>query len=69
MAAMVGDNYWIVVGPVVFLLTLLWIGMVLWAARRERQGKSRATRVEASHRGSVSGGIIEGSPGSAEPAR
>lgn len=64
MAAMVGANYLIVAGPVVFLLTLLvWIGMVLWVARRERQGKGRGTtRAEASHRGATSGGITEGSP-------
>jgi hypothetical protein len=64
MTAMVGDNYWIVVGPIVFTVGLLaWLGMVLWARRRERQGKGRGTtRGRASHRGPVSGGIIEGSP-------
>jgi hypothetical protein len=57
---MTGANYWLVVGPAVFALAVLvWIGLVVLAARRRR--KYGAAR-NATDRGPVSGGRIEGSP-------
>jgi hypothetical protein len=55
-----GANYWLIVGPVVFALALVvWIALVVRAARRRRR---YGIGHDVADRGPVSGGRIEGSP-------
>jgi hypothetical protein len=55
-----GDNYWIVVGPVIFALAIaVWISLVLRAALHRRRYK---TVSEQPDRGDVTGGRIHGDP-------
>jgi hypothetical protein len=55
-----GTNYWLVIGPAVFALALVvWIGLVVRAARRRRRYGGGG---EQADRGVVSGGRIQGAP-------
>lgn len=65
MSTHLGNNYWLIVGPLVVLLAIVfWIFLTLRAARK---GASKVPRGEVGddrpHRGAVQGGIIEGDPG------
>ncbi|HEV7934526.1 MAG TPA: hypothetical protein VGP70_19750 [Actinomadura sp.] len=66
LAETLGNNYWMVIGPLVFTLALaIWIWLVVSATRRERRyTRSRGVHARGgeSRRGPVRGGIIEGSP-------
>ncbi len=57
---MTGDNYWLVVGPLVIAATIVfWIALVTYADHRRRHyGPAEG----GERRGPVSGGTIEGSP-------
>jgi hypothetical protein len=56
---MTGDNYWLVVGPVVFFLTLIgWVVLLLVGGSRDR----RYRHEDLGKRGAVAGAIVEGSP-------
>jgi hypothetical protein len=54
-----GNIFWLIVGPLVFVVTLaVWLILVVHAARRQRHyGTGRDAQ-----RGPVAGGMIEGSP-------
>ncbi len=57
---MTGDNYWLVVGPIVFFVTLIgWVVLLLVGGTRERHYK----REDIGKRGPAAGAIVEGSPG------
>lgn len=58
----VGDNYWLVLGPIIVVLGLVAWVFVLMRVARKKNDYSHA-RGEGSHRGVVQGGIIEGDPG------
>jgi hypothetical protein len=66
LANTLGNNHWLVLGPLVFTLALvIWLWLVVSATRRERR-YTRSSGIRAhggeSRRGPVRGGIIEGSP-------
>ncbi|MCP2337257.1 hypothetical protein [Actinomadura rupiterrae] len=57
----VGNNYWLILGPVIIGLSLLvWIGLTRYASGK--RVRSQRLRGGSSDRGPVKGGIIEGSP-------
>jgi hypothetical protein len=61
-ASPLGDNYLLIVGPLVVVVAIgVLIGLTVKASRR----KSRPPRgpVGGPHRGAVQGGVIEGDPG------
>jgi hypothetical protein len=56
---MTGANYWLVVAPVIFFLTLVfWVCLLLIAGQRKRDYAHK----EAARKGPVEGAIVEGSP-------
>ncbi|GAA4099289.1 hypothetical protein GCM10022214_75170 [Actinomadura miaoliensis] len=56
-----GDNYWLVLGPIVIALALITWLLLLWYGQRKRVRIDRM-HGRSAHRGAVTGGIIEGSP-------
>ncbi|WP_026414800.1 hypothetical protein [Actinomadura oligospora] len=58
----VGNNYWLVLGPIIIALAILtWLVLTRIAARR--RARPERTRGSMPDRGPVQGGIIEGDPG------
>ena len=69
---MAGDNYWLVAGPVIFLVAIaIWLGLTILLGRRrqhhaEHEGRDHVGGGDPM-RGPVTGGVMEGSPGQRNP--
>jgi hypothetical protein len=65
MSAYLGNNYWLIVGPLIMVVAIIvWVLLTVQAARR-RNPKVQRDQVpeDQPHRGAVQGGVIEGDPG------
>jgi hypothetical protein len=59
---MTGSSYWLVLGPIIIVLTLLaWVALTSVVARR-RQRRAPGAPVPPLRRGDVVGGVIRGGP-------
>ncbi|MFC4913287.1 hypothetical protein [Actinomadura gamaensis] len=59
----VGNNYWLVLAPILIGLALLvWVLLTRRASRKRVHPEDRRFQGGSSDRGPVKGGIIEGSP-------
>jgi hypothetical protein len=67
MVVHLGDNYWLVLGPILVALALIaWVVMTVRAARRRVPHPERL-RGSSPHRGPIQGGAFEGDPGQRNP--
>jgi len=61
-----GDNYWLIVAPIVFFVTLIgWVVLLLVGGTRDRQYRHK----DIGKRGAVAGAIVEGSPAQVNSGR
>jgi hypothetical protein len=61
-ASPLGDNYLLIVGPLVVVVAIcVWIGLTVTAARRK--GRPGRGHIDHPDRGAVQGGVMEGDPG------
>jgi hypothetical protein len=60
-ASPLGNNYLLIVGPLVVVVAMcVWIGLTVAARRKNRPARGHT---DQPHRGAVQGGVLEGDPG------